>query len=136
MSELDGDEVDGENFPPMTIASGALAGGKFDLSPGEINPILASYGRRLKGWEDENERGFEYNPPVGLERITINIGITPVVEINKLYGPWCANSIRARLDFDTGQWVIEVERLNNDERSWVEAARFEAYIPDPAYISE
>ena len=49
--------------------------------------------------------------------ITINTGIETVVEIDKMYGPLCANAIRIRLDYDTVSWIIERERITYPVKS-------------------
>lgn len=79
---------------------------------------------------------MEIHTPHEEKEIIINIGAHQIVVIDKLYGPWTVSSIRARLDFEAAEWVIEQEYCETDEdgndgpRLWKERARFPGWSPE------
>lgn len=58
-------------------------------------------------------------------RIRVNVGISDIVEIDKLYGPVIFADLRIRADYETG-WVIERYCLNK----WVEWVTIPAQLDD------
>ena len=52
-----------------------------------------------------------------VEHITINTGISTVVEIDKMFGPLIANSIRVHLDYDSVCWIVERKRITYPVKS-------------------
>ena len=83
-----------------------------------------------------------------VERIVINTGISTFVEIDKMFGPLIANTIRVHLDYDSVCWIVERKRIvytvksitkneqgitfiDNDITSeWDEVARIDANVHD------
>ena len=51
------------------------------------------------------------------KNILIQTGIETIVEIDKYFGPLCANAIRVHLDYDSVCWIIERERIVETEKS-------------------
>lgn len=90
---------------------------------------------------DENVKGvwfelrngvLEINPGMEHERVRINVGSGHVVEIDKLYGPLAVWPVRARIDYEAYQWVIEQEHeLPNGETEWREATRLPCWTGQP-----
>lgn len=67
---------------------------------------------------------WEVNPDSTEEvGLCVNIGSNFNVEIDKLYGPLAAETIRVRVESASGEWVIERQRVDTDV--WEEKARWD-----------
>lgn len=68
------------------------------------------------GYLSRNDLGeLEYQPPYD-ETVTVNIGANQTIIIDKLFGPLIAETVRIRLDYGPGTWVVE--RLNLTTEKW------------------
>ena len=81
-----------------------------------------------------------------VKHITINTGTDTLIEIDKMFGPLIANTIRVHLDYDSVCWIVERKRIvytvksitkdkhgitfiDNDITSeWDEVARIDANV--------
>lgn len=59
----------------------------------------------------------------GNEIIRVNIGAA-TVQVDKLYGPLAAETVQIRLDRSTAEWIVERQRVDDDE-TWEEKARWD-----------
>lgn len=90
---------------------------------------------KQSGWLQHRFGVLEWNPPTEQNDLRVNIGAHHVVVIDKLYGPWSVWEIRARLDYQTAEWIIEQQNPSDeaDAVQWIERARF---TTDPTIIQD
>lgn len=62
----------------------------------------------------------------GPRHVSIQVGTTNIVEIDKMYGPLVFVPIRIRMDFDECEWIVE---RSNGGASWREVVRFPGQLP-------
>lgn len=62
----------------------------------------------------------------GPRHVSIQVGTTNIIEVDKMYGPLVFMPIRVRMDFDECEWIIE---RGNGGASWREVARFPGQLP-------
>ena len=77
-----------------------------------------------KPWMHFAHGRWEVNPDsVNEAGVVINIGTDFNVEVDKLYGPLAAETVRVRLEHKTTEWVVERYRVDTDV--WEEKARWD-----------
>lgn len=78
----------------------------------------------------------ELSLPNEVTNVRILMNANQVIRLDKTYGPWAVWDIRCRLDYDSGDWVIEQSYCETDENGndgdllWIERARFCAWSPE------
>ena len=71
----------------------------------------------------------EFEATLANEECVVNVTISSIVRLCKLYGPLDFCDIRVRLDFERCQWIIEKEddivTIDGEliEKRWLEVAR-------------
>lgn len=76
-------------------------------------------------WLDKRGDTWEVNPSQS-SAIRVNIGTDFNVEVDKLYGPLAAHTVRVRLEHATAEWVVERQEIEGN--AWIEMARWDCQL--------
>lgn len=76
-------------------------------------------------WIETTRFGYEVHTM--MNNITVCCGANETIEIDKLYGPLASTGVKVVLEYTNknADWVVYKEKLSDENREWVEIARWD-----------